>query len=832
MKLGYTNAGTVLESQGVQTTSSFNIARTPHMFNILSSGLYSDKIGAVLREIACNAMDAHVMAGKPDMPFQVKLPTPLDRSFYVKDWGPGLDDQQVRELYTTYGWSSKQNDDNVTGAFGLGSKSPFAYTMENEDDADGFTVVAAKDGIKRVYTCHIGDDGGPAISRLHEGPSEPDWQNGVMVTFPVQSRDINEFHRKARDILRWFRIKPEVLGLDGKLEEPEFDFVGSFFRLKPLDKSLDNGGPQVIMGNVRYPINASRLGALTKTESALLASNVHLFVPIGTVMMTPSREELQYTDSTRRNLKEQLAKASEELAMRVREDVMTPEATKWAWYRKIQSYYDTLPYGIQMHLKDFLVQAGVDPAEVDDIASVVREKTAKMPTWTGDGLSGKTVPGLRDANNRLVLDDEGHPKKDPAFDARSCRVWLYQKRDNGNVRRREIVHGKVRSGSDYTAVHLKFLDNIAIYHADAKAADARVRAVVEAGTYDEALLVVSCKGTAPSFAQEYADKLGGPGALHGLPVLGTSTLAVPARYEQEKLRRKEMKDKTPAELFAEEEVKFMSLDGTVADTELGELEDGDKYYLVVTDLDNMRRATFRNQLDSGSQMAFNGYYRTEVLDALRVVCKELDLGINGAIVLQRESTARRLKLSEQGYKPLLPVVVDAIRANWAKLTEGVDRTPDVNLDEMYRADDYGWLGILAHHALKMTPFWRKFFAKYGTSPVACLALDFATRTSTAHARKTANANHDVPHALTQLHNRLTNVAFQVNDLGKMAYYEVRSKFIEQAPSFTCLNEGKLIELMGNSDPAAHDKAIVLLGHVLEMDNLLEDTGNFQLKLVA
>ena len=41
----------VVASAGLQQTSSFQIATSAHAFRILSSGLYSDKIGAVLREI-------------------------------------------------------------------------------------------------------------------------------------------------------------------------------------------------------------------------------------------------------------------------------------------------------------------------------------------------------------------------------------------------------------------------------------------------------------------------------------------------------------------------------------------------------------------------------------------------------------------------------------------------------------------------------------------------------------------------------------------------------------------------------------------------------------
>lgn len=160
-----TNVKSTVATQGVQSSSGFSIATTAHMFGILSDGLYSDKIGAVLREIGANAMDAHIMAGKPDQPFEVKLPSQFDKTFHIKDFGPGLSDQDVRELYTTYGWSSKQNSNETTGAFGLGSKSPFAYT-------DAFSICAVKDGVKRIYTAHKDDSGKPVVSLMSETASD------------------------------------------------------------------------------------------------------------------------------------------------------------------------------------------------------------------------------------------------------------------------------------------------------------------------------------------------------------------------------------------------------------------------------------------------------------------------------------------------------------------------------------------------------------------------------------------------------------------------------------------------------------------------------------
>lgn len=68
-----------------------------HSKIILSSGLYSNKIRAVIRELSCNAVDAHTSAGNKN-PIEVKLPNALDKQFYVKDFGTGLTHDQVMKL--------------------------------------------------------------------------------------------------------------------------------------------------------------------------------------------------------------------------------------------------------------------------------------------------------------------------------------------------------------------------------------------------------------------------------------------------------------------------------------------------------------------------------------------------------------------------------------------------------------------------------------------------------------------------------------------------------------------------------------------------------------
>ena len=112
----------VIASHGVTNEANFQIKASAHAFRILSSGLYSDKVSAVLREIGCNAADSHVAAGKLE-PIEVKLPTKLDTSFYIKDYGVGLTHEEVTGLFTTYFSSNKGESNEVTGASGRSPRS-------------------------------------------------------------------------------------------------------------------------------------------------------------------------------------------------------------------------------------------------------------------------------------------------------------------------------------------------------------------------------------------------------------------------------------------------------------------------------------------------------------------------------------------------------------------------------------------------------------------------------------------------------------------------------------------------------------------------------------
>ena len=169
----------------VSEIGEFRIKNSAKAFAILSSGLYANKIRAIIRELSCNALDSHIAAGKKEESFDLHLPTSLEPYFAIRDYGTGLTHQQVVNIYTTYFESTKTNSNDFIGALGLGSKSPFSYT-------DNFTVTAIRDGMKGIYSAFINEHGVPSVARMAD--AETDEANGVEVKFAVDIRsDYDKF---------------------------------------------------------------------------------------------------------------------------------------------------------------------------------------------------------------------------------------------------------------------------------------------------------------------------------------------------------------------------------------------------------------------------------------------------------------------------------------------------------------------------------------------------------------------------------------------------------------------------------------------------------------
>lgn len=291
------NTATLKQSQNFDSVS-FGIKREglAHIFNVLRNQLYSDKVGAVIREYSANAIDAQVESGNQNRPIEVTLPNPLNMHFKVRDYGLGLSETQVRDIYANYGESTKRGTNEQIGQLGLGSKSGFAY-------GDNFLIRSFQNGTVTSYNAFIDPSQIGQIAKLHSEPTNE--QDGIEIEVPVNGEDIELFRKKAQSIYRYFKIKPNVKGnKDFKINSEEIYFQGSDFKFVSLDNdSLVDYGAAALMGNIAYPIDAGKVNWGDEAAlSSVFKRNVIVDFEIGDLEVSASREALQYTPHTQKSI--------------------------------------------------------------------------------------------------------------------------------------------------------------------------------------------------------------------------------------------------------------------------------------------------------------------------------------------------------------------------------------------------------------------------------------------------------------------------------------------------------------------------------------------------
>lgn len=311
---------------GAGATGEFRIRNSAKAFKILSDGLYSNKIRAIIRELSCNAIDSHVAAGKENVQFEVHLPTVLEPYFAVKDFGLGLSGDQVTNIYTTYFESTKTDSNAFIGALGLGSKSPFSYT-------ENFTITAIKDGMKRIYSAFINEAGVPCVAEM--STELTDEGNGVEVKFSVTERyDYDSFRHEAAEVFKWFKTAPKITGSTNFHMQPvtykEKDIVPGVHTMDGINEYY--GSPSIaLMGNIAYPLNKipepkKHFGEL----ASLLECGLVLQFEIGELDFAASREELSYIPLTLASIKKKLSALNDNLAAHLAEKA---DAIENEWLR-------------------------------------------------------------------------------------------------------------------------------------------------------------------------------------------------------------------------------------------------------------------------------------------------------------------------------------------------------------------------------------------------------------------------------------------------------------------------------------------------------------------
>lgn len=284
---------------GGKQTIDFGISSSAEFFNILSSTLYSDQRLAVIREVLCNAWDAHIASNRTHIPVQVLFE---DNKFTIRDFGHGIHHDQIGPIYGTYGASTKQNDGKQTGGFGLGCKAPFAYT-------DHFQVVSHHEGVMTIYAMSKSLSevmGLPGITAIMQAPTQ---QSGISVQIQIKnSTDYSTFQRLVHRIASEGDMNVTIN--DEPADKLNFNTDdGQYYIIDNSTNLRHKIG--VRYGNVVYPvanhpdIDKYHTEILKLFSEQFKNNHVHILfqAPPHSISVTPSRESLSMQEHTIATLK-------------------------------------------------------------------------------------------------------------------------------------------------------------------------------------------------------------------------------------------------------------------------------------------------------------------------------------------------------------------------------------------------------------------------------------------------------------------------------------------------------------------------------------------------
>jgi hypothetical protein len=290
----YEVSGTPTVNSGSTKGWDCGIAQNEVAFDAWSSKLYTRKERAIIRELSCNAWDAHVMAGTPDKPFEIHLPTSHEPYFEITDFGTGMTPAEMENLFTLYFGSNKRGSNQTIGALGLGSKSPYCY----KGNGGIYTVISRKDGKTYCYAA-TKVNGMPRMEQLGDVLDTPDAPNGITVKFACDHKDNWTWENEAKVALEFFSPTPKVNIPGFAPTKFAYEFKSDKWGLRKEAHTAFGYNTRAVMGNVQYAVGDIDQSLIKHGyQKKILDMPIDMFFPLGALDFSLNREALEFTEKT------------------------------------------------------------------------------------------------------------------------------------------------------------------------------------------------------------------------------------------------------------------------------------------------------------------------------------------------------------------------------------------------------------------------------------------------------------------------------------------------------------------------------------------------------
>lgn len=345
----------------------FSIQDTGMIFDILRNKMYSNPIGAICREISCNARDAHREVGKQDVATEIYLPNSLEPFYKIKDFGPGISPDRMANIFIKYTASTKRDDNLQTGGFGLGAKTPFSYS-------DSFVVITRYNGVKYRYNAFIDPT---KVGKMSLAGQEPtDEPNGTEIVIPVKSTDHTAFMNGTLQACKHWAVLPKVFGAPIDFSFGETIAEGKDWKIvsKTKDKNPNAYHNQyaakeikLIIDGVEYPLDLNQLKNYSNNNIlSYITGDLFLYFGVGELSLAASRESVYLDKPTQKKISDCLDTVLTELKTNV---VAKINAIPTLWEAWVYAYDELRPAFANLGFLGHLMWNGV-PIKTDGHLSI------------------------------------------------------------------------------------------------------------------------------------------------------------------------------------------------------------------------------------------------------------------------------------------------------------------------------------------------------------------------------------------------------------------------------------------------------------------------------
>lgn len=288
---------------------------------LLTKGLYKDPIKATIIEWTNNGIDSVRQSGKDPIanPVIVKV---TDNSFSVEDKGLGLSKSDFETICMSYLTSTKEEDNNAIGAFGIGLKSFMALERSA-------TFTCRKDGKECKFIAYQGSEFMEYDCLYEKDTTE---ENGVTAEISIDYIEASKFKYNSEKYLAYYDTVVLYHGeklINNNILRSEY---------WQYSENADNNILHLCLKDVYYDIDYNKLGI----DRIYMPIALRFELSDG-LCPTPSREDLIYNDHTIKLIKERISKVADYFITQYNKTIKEYDTIYDCWNKIIiGSYYVTL----------------------------------------------------------------------------------------------------------------------------------------------------------------------------------------------------------------------------------------------------------------------------------------------------------------------------------------------------------------------------------------------------------------------------------------------------------------------------------------------------------